>query len=440
MTQLGFSEMDTRRTVSPVLELGAYEALWDEEGTSFKTLSAKFAKEPGLLPSDLVPAPRAKEYADYVLQRFRAANLARYGVQLHGANEYPEKLRDAAHPVELLYYQGFWDLVYSRSVAVVGTRKPTQEGKARTRKLVRSLVQDDFTIVSGLAAGIDTEAHNAALEAGGRTIAVLGTPLSFTYPRDNAALQERIAREFLVVSQVPVKRWERQDHRINRFFFPERNITMSALTEASIIVEAGETSGTLVQARAALHQGRKLFILDSNFRKKGLTWPHRFAERGAIRVRDYDDIREHLSRNVSLRSTISLDRSTPTSNPTTNACSSVNTQHMPAFPLATPTASSSTSRNRWTGREGPNGGTKLLPFGLPQKRSAPPSMKPGSEAQPLSPFPHQRPKPTPDTMIACSRCYASFTPNRHSISVNSSCNHRTVKSRHTKDNDLVRLI
>ena len=92
-----------------------------------------------------------------------------------------------------------------------------------------------------------------------------------------------------------MKRYETQGYRQNRLFFPERNITMSALTEATVIVEAGETSGTQVQARAALQQGRKLFILDSCFRNPRLTWPYRFAERGAIRVADYDDIRRHLS-------------------------------------------------------------------------------------------------------------------------------------------------
>jgi hypothetical protein len=81
----------------------------------------------------------------------------------------------------------------------------------------------------------------------------------------------------------------------NRYFFPERNITMSALTEATIIVEAGETSGTLIQARAALQQGRKLFILDSCFTNPALTWPEKFVKRGAIRVRDYDDIKTALA-------------------------------------------------------------------------------------------------------------------------------------------------
>ena len=245
--------------------MGAYEALWDKPDTTFKTLSEKFAARPDAVPSDFVSPTKAREYADFVQMRFREADVTRFGVRVHGAGEYPQKLRDAAHPIELLYYQGWWDLVESRSVAVVGTREPTKDGITRAVQLVKSLVKDDFTIVSGLAAGIDTVAHETAIEEGGRTIAVIGTPLSHTYPRENVELQRKIATEFLLISQVPVKRYERQDYRKNRLFFPERNITMSALTEATIIVEAGETSGTLIQARAALHQGRKLFILDSCF-------------------------------------------------------------------------------------------------------------------------------------------------------------------------------
>ena len=276
------------------MEMGAYEALWDKPGTTFKTLSEKFAARPDAVPSDFVTHTKAHEYADFVQMRFREADVTRFGVRVHGAGEYPQKLRDAAHPIELLYYQGWWDLVESRSVAVVGTREPTKEGIARATRLVKELVKDNFTIVSGLASGIDTIAHETAIEKGGRTIAVIGTPLSQVYPKDNAELQRKIAREFLLISQVPVKRYERQDYRRNRLFFPERNITMSALTETTIIVEAGETSGTLIQARAALNQGRKLFILDNCFRK-GLSWPQKFADKGAIRVVDYDDIRKQLS-------------------------------------------------------------------------------------------------------------------------------------------------
>jgi DNA processing protein len=292
--ELAFWSDFKSRAISPLMEMGAYEALWDKPGTTFKTLSEKFAARPDAVPSDFVTHTKAHEYADFVQMRFREADVTRFGVRVHGAGEYPQKLRDAAHPIELLYYQGWWDLVESRSVAVVGTREPTKEGIARATRLVKELVKDNFTIVSGLASGIDTIAHETAIEEGGRTIAVIGTPLSRVYPKDNAELQRKIAREFLLISQVPVKRYERQDYRRNRLFFPERNITMSALTEATIIVEAGETSGTLIQARAALNQGRKLFILDNCFRK-GLSWPQKFAEKGAIRVVDYDDIRKQLS-------------------------------------------------------------------------------------------------------------------------------------------------
>jgi DNA processing protein len=296
MTELPLDGADFEaRAISPLKELGAYEALWDRPGASFKSLSETFASRPNAVPSDFVPAAKAWECAHLVQKRLRDAEVKRFGVRVHGAGDYPAKLRDAAHPVELLYFQGWWDLVESRCIAVVGTRKPTPDGIARTRRLVKQLVKDDFTIVSGLATGVDTVAHETAIEEGGRTIAVIGTPLSHTYPRENAELQRRIANDFLVISQVPVCRWEKQDYRKNRLFFPERNITMSALTEGTIIVEAGETSGTLIQARAALHQGRKLFILDNCFRNKSLTWPKRFAEKGAIRVTDYDDVRKHLS-------------------------------------------------------------------------------------------------------------------------------------------------
>jgi DNA processing protein len=144
--------------------------------------------------------------------------------------------------------------------------------------------------VSGLAKGIDIAAHTAAIERGGKTIAVIGTPLGVYYPRENASMQDQIAKDYLLISQVPILRYSKQAVPQNRLFFPERNITMSALTEGTIIVEAGETSGTLTQARAALHQGRKLFILDSCFQRSDITWPRRFEEQGAIRVRDPEDI------------------------------------------------------------------------------------------------------------------------------------------------------
>jgi DNA processing protein len=290
------SEGPVSAPIDAALEIGAYEVLWTERNASFKTLAEQFSRAPGARPSHMVPEDEARRVSARVLAKIRQRTGSRFDIRLHGEPDYPEKLRHATHPVELLYFQGRWDLVYTRSIAVVGTRKPSAEGKQRAEQLVRKLVKDGFTIVSGLAEGIDTVAHTTAIAAAGETIAVIGTPLGQVYPKANAALQERIAREFLLVSQVPVERYEAQNPSVNRFFFPERNKTMSALSEGTVIVEAGETSGTLIQAREALKQGRKLFILSSCFERPDLTWPARFEKDGAIRVRDYEDIRRELVR------------------------------------------------------------------------------------------------------------------------------------------------
>lgn len=277
--------------ISPRRELGAYEALWLEKGATFKSIAEKFAADPVALPSDFVSPARADECAAEVMRVLKAAGVHRFGVRVNHAGDYPKRLRDAKHPVELLYYQGSWELTETRCVAVVGTRKPTSDGVERATRLARELVKRGFTVVSGLATGIDTAAHTAAIaEAKGLTIAVIGTPLGAYYPKENRKLQDRIARDFLLISQVPVLRYGQQAVPQNRLFFPERNITMSALTEATVIVEASETSGTLTQARAALYQGRKLFILNSCFEREDLTWPARFEAQGAIRVREPDDI------------------------------------------------------------------------------------------------------------------------------------------------------
>ena len=148
--------------VSPYLEMGAYEALWLRPGTTFRSLAARFAACPGSLPSDFVARAEAEACAAYVKGRFTAAGVGRFRVRVHGAGEYPPQLRDAAHPLALFYYSGWWDLAASPSVAVVGTLRPSADGLARTRRLVRALVADGYTVVSGLAAGIDCEALEAA--------------------------------------------------------------------------------------------------------------------------------------------------------------------------------------------------------------------------------------------------------------------------------------
>lgn len=280
--------------ISPLREMGAYEALWLEKGSTFKTLADRFAADPTALPSDFVANGVAEEAAQETLAKLAEGGVERFGVRINHAGDYPKKLRDARHPVEMLYYQGSWEWSELPAVAIVGSRKATDDGKRRAAKLARELVEKNFTVVSGLAEGIDITAHTTAIDRGGRTIAVIGTPLGTYYPRPHREMQDLIAKQHLLISQVPVLRYARQHVPQNKLFFPERNVTMSALTEATIIVEAGETSGTLTQARAALHQGRKLFILESCFQRTDITWPARFEALGAVRVREPADLWEHL--------------------------------------------------------------------------------------------------------------------------------------------------
>ena len=280
--------------VSPWLEMGAYECLWTKTHQTFRRISEMFQRREHSIPSDFVLPEVAESCASEATDILRREKVGRFGIRIRGTGDYPARLSDAKYPIELFYFRGWWDLIETKCVAVVGTRKPTDGGIVRTENLVRSLVQDGYTVVSGLAAGIDTVAHRTAVDSGGLTIAVIGTPLYKAYPRENSDLQQRIARDFLLISQVPIIRYSRQDWRSNRSFFPQRNVTMSALTLATVIVEASDTSGTLMQARAAIDQKRKLFILDSCFRDADLNWPREYEKQGAIRVKDYEDIRRHL--------------------------------------------------------------------------------------------------------------------------------------------------
>jgi DNA processing protein len=176
----------------------------------------------------------------------------------------------------MLYFRGDRGLLrQSPRISVVGSRAASADGLKRARKLVRTLVSHGAVIVSGLAEGIDTAAHEATLAGGGRTIAVLGSPLDAPYPRSNRPLFERITADHLAVSQFPPGIATQPKN------FPIRNRTMALLSHATIIVEAAEKSGTLHQAWEALRLGRPLFILESIAKNRALSWPDEVRRYGA---------------------------------------------------------------------------------------------------------------------------------------------------------------
>jgi len=277
--------------IIPLKEIAAYEALWLESKASFKTIANLFRQNPGRLPSELIHEEFYKELYPEIkrlIQQSKADYKA--NILINETFDYPSGLKDALEQVEVLYYAGNLDYLQTRGIAIVGSRNPSLNGVKRAEKITKLLVDDNFTIVSGLAKGIDAVAHKTAIKQKGRTIAVLGTPLNTYYPKENSKLQNFIAHHHLLISQVPFVRYSKQTPFGNKLFFPERNKTMSALSEATVIIEASDTSGTLIQAKAALQQNRKLFILESCFQNPNITWPAKFEEQGAIRVKDYDDI------------------------------------------------------------------------------------------------------------------------------------------------------
>jgi DNA processing protein len=195
----------------------------------------------------------------------------------------PEELLGPLNDVEvnyapkMLFYAGDKSLLRSSPrVAVIGTRHPTDQGKARAAKLAKLLVQSSYTVVSGLAEGIDSVAHRKAIENNGRTIAVLGTPLDQVFPARNRALQQEIMKNHLAISQFP-SGWP-----IQRKNFPMRNRTMALIVDASVIIEAGEGSGTLSQGWEMLRLGKALYILKSILEDRSLSWAKKMLDYGAI--------------------------------------------------------------------------------------------------------------------------------------------------------------
>jgi DNA processing protein len=194
----------------------------------------------------------------------------------------PEELLGPLNEVERknapehLYVVGNVELLRRGTrVSIVGSRKVSTDGLRRTRRLAKALVERGVIVVSGLAEGVDTAAHEAALAAGGHTLAVIGTPLDRAYPAKNRELQERLAREELVVSQFP------EGYPVQPKNFPMRNRTMALLTDATVIVEAGEKSGTLHQGWEALRLGRLLFLLENVATNPSLSWPKEMIRYGA---------------------------------------------------------------------------------------------------------------------------------------------------------------
>jgi len=220
--------------------------------------------------------------ADILASRGGAPFEAKQLDLMFGSNE-PDRSKD-------IFYSGNLDFLTAPAVAIVGTRKVSLEGAARARKLARGLAAAGVAVVSGLAEGVDTEALTAAIGAGGRVAAVIGTPINKAYPAKNAALQEQIYRDHLLISQFPI------GARTFKSNFPERNRLMAAVSDATVVIEASDSSGTLHQSAECQRLGRWLFIAKSVVENPRLSWPERFLPYAKCVVLErVEDVLDRLS-------------------------------------------------------------------------------------------------------------------------------------------------
>lgn len=218
---------------------------------------------------------------------------------------YPEPLKNIYDPPPVLRMKGTFTEQDEKAIAVVGTRRPTRYGRAVTEQLTRELVSHGFTIVSGLARGVDGIAHRTALEYGGRTVAVLGSGFGNVYPHEHRDLAEEITQQGCVMSEFSMDAAPLAAH------FPQRNRVISGLSLGVLITEAAERSGSLITARCAVEQNREVFAVPGDIQVKGSFGPHRLIQQGAALVTGIEDILDALPTYVvsktAVRPTVSQE-------------------------------------------------------------------------------------------------------------------------------------
>ncbi len=243
----------------------------------------------GLRPGYLVElsdARRLRRRADKEL-----AELDKIGARamIRDASEYPERLRNIGQPPPVVYARGRSSLLQMSSVAIVGSRSATSYGRRVSRTIARDLALSRVCVVSGLALGIDAEAHTGALDAEGATIGVLGCGLDVVYPRGNQRLFERLKEAGLIVSEYPLGT-PPEAHR-----FPARNRIIAGLSRAVVVVEASKKSGSLITVQHGLEEGREIFAVPGQVDSLKSAGTHWLIQQGASLAVSADDIVEQLA-------------------------------------------------------------------------------------------------------------------------------------------------
>ncbi len=209
-------------------------------------------------------------------------------VMVLGDADYPQALLHSADPPLLLYLLGNAALLDTPSLAIVGSRRPSAQGRDHAHQFARALAGQGWTIVSGLAAGVDGAAHEGALEAGGATIAVIGTGVDRVYPASHRSLAHRIAQTGLIVSELPLGAPPLSAH------FPQRNRIIAGLSRGTLVVEAAVRSGSLITARLASESGREVMAIPGSILAPQSAGCHALIRQGAALVESPEQVLEEL--------------------------------------------------------------------------------------------------------------------------------------------------
>lgn len=231
------------------------------------------------------------QWRDKVSPEAEMEKLDRHSVSVLTCNDhaYPSRLKEIYDYPPVLYVLGSLLPDDEWCLAVVGTRRATVYGKQVTEEIVTDLAQSKITVVSGLAKGIDTIAHQSALAAGGRSLAVFACGLDIVYPAENARLASDIIEYGALISEYPLGTRPRAEN------FPRRNRILSGLSLGVLVTEAGETSGAMITARMALEQNREVFAIPGSILSPASRGANNLIQEGAKLVRDYTDILEELN-------------------------------------------------------------------------------------------------------------------------------------------------
>jgi DNA processing protein len=302
LSDLRLREQDARLALCLIPEVGAatFHRLIAGLGSACAVLTAS-ADALGAIPGvgrDAARAIAEFPWRDALERELRVIEARGYGLVWIGEPGYPGALAVIHAPPPVLFVRGTLQPGDGAAVGVVGSRRPTSYGVAMAHQISGELAGRGVTIVSGMARGIDAAAHEGALEAGGRTIAVLGCGLGVTYPREHAELADRIAANGALVSEFPVFTPPKPEH------FPRRNRIISGLGLGVVVVEAGVESGALITANYAVEQGREVFAVPGQATSRSSRGCHRLIKAGAKLTEGWEDVWEEIEAQVGPAPTV----------------------------------------------------------------------------------------------------------------------------------------